>query len=113
MTKGHVRVAPGTGIDARGREIVVTAPLTLRFGPHRNTQLWVRHLVTAWGEVPDGPLPGPNGAIEYTRWVEQLELILVSQDEPTPEGLVLAHLTRTSRDTVDVDTSVRRPLAPA
>jgi hypothetical protein len=113
VTKGHVRVAPGTGIDVQGREIIVTAPLTMRLGPHRNTQPWVRHLVIAWSEVPDGPVPGPNGAVEYTRWVEQPELILVPRDEPTPEGLVLAHLTRTSRATVDVDTSVRRPLAPA
>ena len=113
VTKGRIQVAPGTGIDVQGREIIVTAPLTLRLEPHRNAQHWVRNLVIAWREIPDGPVPGPNGAVEYTRWVEQPELILVSRDEPTPEGLVLAHLTRTSRDTVDVDTSVRRPLGPA
>lgn len=113
VTKGRIRVTPGTGIDVQGREIVVTAPLTLRLGSHGNAQHWVRDLVIAWSEIPDGPMPGPNGAVEYTRWVEQPELILVSRDEPTPEGLVLARLTRTSRDTVDVDTSVRRSLGHA
>lgn len=113
VTKGRIRVTPGMAIDVRGREIVVAAPLTLRLDPHRNNQPWVRDLVIAWSEIADGPVPGPGGAVEYTRWVEQPELALISRDEPTPEGLVLARLTRTRGDAVDVDTSVRRPLGPA
>src|SRR4051794_23629787 len=113
VTKGRIRVAPGTAIDVRGREIVVTAPLTLHLEPHRDDQPWVRDLVIAWSQVPDAPVPGQDGAVEPPRWVEQPELPLVSPDEPAAEGLALARITRTRRDAVDVDTSVRRPLAPA
>lgn len=113
VAKGGIRVTPGTGIDVQGREIIVTAPLTLRLEPRRNAHPWMRDLVIAWSEIPDGPVPGPDGAVEYTRWVEQPELILVSRDEPTPEGLVLAQITWRSHDTVDVDTSVRRHLGSA
>lgn len=43
-TRGHVRVSPGMAIDVLGREIVVTAPLTLRLEVHRNTgQMGRRH----------------------------------------------------------------------
>lgn len=112
-TKGGIQVTPGTGIDLQGREIVVTCPLTMQLELHHNTEHWTRDLVVAWREIPDGPVPGPDGAVHYTRCVEQPELILASPDEPTPEGLVLARLTRTGRDTIEVDTSVRRPIGPA
>ena len=101
------------GIDVLGREIVVTAPLTLRLEPHRNARRWMRDLVIVWHEIPEGPVPGPDGAVEFTRWVEQPELGLVARGRAAPEGLVLARLTRTNRGVVDVDTSVRRPLGPA
>jgi hypothetical protein len=113
VTRGRVRVSPGSGIDALGREIVVAAPLTLRIEPHRNARRWVRDLFIVWHEVPDSPVPGPHGAVVFTRWVEQPELALVARGRERPEGLVLARLTRTNRGVVDVDTSVRRPLRPA
>ena len=113
VTRGRLEVSPGLGIDALGREIVVTAPLTLRLGPHRNARRWVRDLFIVWHESLDCPVPGPDGAVDFTRWVEQPELVLVARGRPAPEGLVLARLTRTNRGAVDVDTSVRRPLSPA
>jgi hypothetical protein len=113
VTRGRVRVSPGMGIDVLGREIVVTAPLTLRLEPHRNGRRWVRDLVIVWHEAPEGPVPGPDGGLDFTRWVETPELVVVGRGRAAPEGLVLARLTRTRRGTVDVDTSVRRPLGPA
>jgi hypothetical protein len=110
VTRGRVRVSPGVGIDVLGREIVVVDPLTLRLGPHRSARRWVRDLVIVWHEVPDRPMPGPDGAVDFTRWVEQPELMLVARGRAAPEGLVLARLTRTNRGGVHVDTSVRRPL---
>jgi hypothetical protein len=111
VTRGRVRVSPGMGIDGQGREIVVTAPLTVRLEPHRNARRWVRDLHIVWHEVPECPVPGPDGAVDFTRWVEQPELVLVARGRAAPDGLVLARLTRPSRGAVEVDTSVRRPLA--
>jgi hypothetical protein len=113
VTRGRVRVSPGTGIDVLGREIVVTAPLILRLEPHRHARRWVRDLVIVWREVPQCPVPGLDGVVEFTRWLEQPEVMLVARGRAEPEGLMLARLTRTSRGAVDVDTSVRRPLGPA
>lgn len=112
VTRGHVRVSPGTAIDVLGREIVVTSPLTLRVEPHRNTGQWVRDVVIGWREVPEGPVLGTGGAVDFTRWVEQPELVLVAPGNAAPEGLVLARITRPSFGAVAVDTSVRRPLGP-
>jgi hypothetical protein len=113
VARGRVRVSPGVGIDLLGREIVVTAPLTIQLAPHRNARRWVRDVVLMWGEIPDGTVAGPDGAVEFTRWVEQPELVLVARGKAAPEGLVLARLTRTHGAAVVVDTSVRRPLGPA
>ena len=113
VTRGRVQVSPGMGIDALGREIVVTAPLNLRLDPHRNARRWVRDLVIVWREVPECPVPSHDGSVDFTRWVEQPELLLVARSRAAPERLVLARLTRTTRGPVDVDTSVRRPLSPA
>lgn len=113
VTRGRVRVSPGMGIDVLGREIAVTAPLALRLEPHQNARRWVRDLVIVWCEVPERPVPGPEGAVDFTRWVEQPELVLVARGRAASEGLVLARLTRTARGAVAVDTSVRRPLGPA
>ncbi len=113
VARGRVRVGPGMGIDGLGREIVVTAPLTLRLEPHRNVRRWVRDVVIVWSEAPEGPVPGPDGAPAFTRWVEQPELVLVARGRAAPEGLVLARLTRANGGPLAVDTSVRRPLGPA
>jgi hypothetical protein len=113
VTRGRVRVSPGMGIDVLGREIVITAPLNLRLEPHRNARRWVRDVVIVWHEVPERPVPGQDGAVDFTRWVEQPEVVLVAQGRAAPEGLVLARLTRTNRGAVAVDASVRRPLGPA
>ena len=113
VTRGRVRVSPGMGIDVLGREIVVTAPLTLRLEPDAKTRRWVRDLVVGWREVPECPVPGPDGVEDFTRWVELPELVLVARGRAAPEGLVLARLTRTGRAPVVVDGSVRRPLGPA
>src|SRR5689334_8005891 len=50
VTRGRLRVSPGTGIDVLGREIVVTAPLSLRLEPHRSGRGWVRDVVLMWRE---------------------------------------------------------------
>ena len=113
VARGRVRVGPGMGIDGLGREIVVTAPMTLRLEPHRNVRRWVRDVVIVWSEAPEGPVPGPDGAHAFTRWVEQPELVLVARGRAAPEGLVLARLTRADGGPLAVDTSVRRPLGPA
>jgi hypothetical protein len=113
VSRGRVRVSPGLGIDVLGREIVVTAPLTHRLEPHRNARRWVRDVVVVWQEVPEAPVPGPDGAVDFTRWVERPELVLAARGKASPEGLVLARLTRTDGGPVAVDTSVRRPLGPA
>jgi hypothetical protein len=111
--RGRVRVGPGMGIDILGREIVVTAPLTLDLEPHRNARRWARDLVIVWGEVPERPLPRPEGTDDFTRWVEQPELSLFARGKAPPEALVLAHLTLAERGGFAADTSVRRPLGPA
>lgn len=111
VSRGRVSVEPGVAIDPCGREIVLTSALSLRLEPHRAGRGWARDLVIAWHESPDSPVPGPDGATEFTRWVEQPELSLVSPGEAAPEALVLARLTRTGRGAVGLDTSVRRPLA--
>ena len=113
VARGRVRVTPGLGIDVLGREIVVTAPLTLRLEAHGNARRWVRDVVIVWREVPERPVPGHDGAVEFTRWVEQPELVLAARGRAAPEGLVLARLTRTDGGKVEVDTSRRRPLGPA
>ncbi len=113
VTRGRVRVGPGMGIDVLGREIVVAAPLTLRLEPHRNARRWVRDVVVMWSEIPERPVPGADGTTEFTRWVEQPELVLVGQGRAALEGLVLARLTRANGGALAVDTSVRRPLGPA
>lgn len=112
VSRGRVRVDPGLAIDVCGREIVLTEPLTLRPEPPRNARSWVRDLVIAWHETPDGPVARPDGGTDFTRWVEQPEVSLVARGKRAPEALVLARLTRTSRGGVAVDTSVRRPLSP-
>ena len=104
-------VSPGTAIDALGREIILTEPLTLRLEPYRNARRWVRDLVIVWREVPESPVPGPDGVVVSTRWLEQPEVMLVARGRAAPEALILARLTRTSRGAVDVDTSVRRLLS--
>lgn len=110
MTGEGVVVSPGVGIDALGREIVVTAPLTLSVGPHRTASRWVRHVVIVWREVPENPVPRADGGVDFTRWVEQPELLLVARHRATPEGLLLARLTRSDDGTIAVDPSVRRHL---
>lgn len=112
VTSGCVRVSPGMGIDVLGREIVVTEPLTLRLEPPRNARRWVRDLVIVWHEALECPMPGPDGADDFTRVVEQPELGLVAVRRAAPEALMLARLTERSRGAFDVDTSVRRPLGP-
>lgn len=113
VTNGHVEVSPGIGIDVHGREIVLTEALTMHLEPHRDAGLWIRELVIVWHETPERPVPGPDGAVDFTRWVEQPELALVAEGEAAAEELMLARLTRTSGGAVDVDTSVRRPFGPA
>jgi hypothetical protein len=112
VTGGRLRVSPGLAIDALGREIILTEPAILRFEPYRNARTWVLDLVVVWREVPESPVPGPDGVVVSTRWLEQPEVMLVAPGEAAPEGLMLARLTRTSRGSVDVDTSVRRLLGP-
>jgi hypothetical protein len=111
--RGRVRVEPGLAIDRCGREIVVTSPLTLRLEPPGQARRWVRDVVIRWHETPAEPVPGPQGATEHTRWVEQPELSLVAAGKGRSEELVLARLSRGPRGAVVVDPSVRRPLAPA
>jgi hypothetical protein len=114
---GSVRVGPGLAIDRCGREIVVTAPLTLRLEPPGKGRQWVRDLVITWHEIPDEPVPRPvvsdEEPVHHTRWVERPVLSLVATGADVDEGLVLARLHRTPRGVVQVDPSVRRPLGPA
>lgn len=113
VSRGRVHVSPGLGIDLLGREIVVPTALTIRLEPRRNAQRWVRDLVIAWHECQADPATSSDGGVQYTRWVEQPQLGLVARGRAASEALALARLTRTSRGAVDVDHSIRRPLAPA
>lgn len=108
-----VSVTPGLALDPCGREIIVTQPLTVSLEPPRQGRRWVRDLVITWHETPDGPVPGPEGAVDHTRWVEQPELALVGAGRGSPESLGLARLSRTPEGVVHVDLSRRRSLAPA
>jgi hypothetical protein len=114
---GSVRVGPGLAIDRCGREIVVTAPLTLRLEPRERGRPWLRELVITWHENPDDPVPGAGVSedepVHHTRWVEQPVLSLVATGADVDDGLVLARLSRTPRGAVQVDPSVRRSLGPA
>ena len=113
VARGRVVVSPGLAIDVCGREVVVAQPVALRLDPHRGARGWVRDLTIEWHETADVPVPDPQGAADFTRWVEQPELSLVAPGTGAAEALVLARLTRTSRGAVEVDTSVRRPLGLA
>jgi len=113
VTSGGVVVSPGVAIDACGREIVVAQPMTVRVQPRRDTRGWVRDLVIEWHETAAGPVPGPEGATAFTRWVEDPQLSLVARGKGPSHALVLARLTRSTRGVVQVDTSMRRPLGPA
>ena len=113
VSRGRVQVSPGLGIDSLGREIVVPTALTIRLEPRRKAQRWVRDLVISWHECQASPVASSAGGDEYTRWVEEPRLDLVARGRGASEALALARLTRTARGTVDVDHSVRRPLAPA
>jgi hypothetical protein len=113
VTRGRVRVSPGLAIDVCGREIVVAQPLSLRLEPRQSVRGWSRDLIIEWHETAESPMPGPEGAIDFTRWVEAPELSLVAPGKEGPEALVLARLTGTTRGALDVDTSVRRPLGLA
>ncbi len=113
VTRGRVQVSPGIGVDVLGREIVVGTPLQLRLEPRREARRWVRELVIVWHECPANPVTSSDGAVDFTRWVEQPELGLVARGRAATEALVLARLTRTARGAVDIDPSPRRPLAPA
>ena len=113
VTRGRVLVSPGLAIDGCGREVVVAQPLALRLEPRRDARPWVRDLVIEWHETPDNPVSGPEGATDFSRWVEEPGLSLVACGKGGSEALVLARLTRTTRGAVDVDTSPRRPLGPA
>ncbi len=113
VTSGGVVVSPGVAIDPCGREIVVPQPMTLPVPPRRNTQGWVRDLVIEWHETADRPVPGHEGATDFTRWVEEPQLSFVARGKGPSQGLVLARLTRSTRGAVQVDTSMRRPLGPA
>ncbi len=112
LSNAQVHVSPGLAIDALGREIVATEPLTLPLEPNQETGPCTQNLLIAWRETPDRPVPGPGGAIEFTRWVEQPELVLISDGETAADGLMLARLTETGDGGVVVDTSVRRRFGP-
>ena len=113
VSKGRVEVSAGWGIDVHGREIVLAAPLGLDLKALPTGEDGRRDLVILWCEVPDGPVPSPDGDPMFVRWLEQPKVMLcVPGDEP-PEALLLARLKRTKRHSIDVDTSVRRPLGPA
>ena len=113
-TPTTVQVAAGWAIDVHGRELVVTEPLSLVVDPEPDDgAYWVRDVVIVWHETPDRPVPAGDGAAQFTRWVEQPELVLVAGGQSPAEGLTLARLTRTGTGAADVDTSVRRPLGPA
>ncbi|GAA2163248.1 hypothetical protein [Pedococcus bigeumensis] len=115
--RGSLRVDPGLAIDPCGREIVVTQPLTVRLAPPQQARRWVRDLVVTWHESPEGLVPalapGSEDTTAHTRWVELPELSLVAAGKAAAEAVVLARLSRTPRGAVEVDASVRRPLAPA
>ena len=113
VKRGQVHVSPGMGIDVLGREIVVTAPMSLPLTPPPEARRWGRDVVIVWREVPEGAVPGHDGTVDFTRWVEQPELQLVARGKAAPEGLVLARVTRGERGGFAVNTSVRRPLRPA
>jgi hypothetical protein len=110
VDKDCVRVGPGLAIDAQGRELVVGAPLCLQLGTTGRRGEY--HLVVTWAESPDRPVPGPDGADVFTRWVERPELSLASPSDPPAESLVLARISFGRRGVVTVDESVRRPLGP-
>ncbi len=112
VTDGDVHVSAGMAIDVDGREIVVTEPLTLPLKPVGAAGPWVGDLVIVWHETPESPVPGPDGALDFARWVEQPELAVVAEGAAAAEELLLARLTLSSDRTIDVDTSVRRPLGP-
>ncbi len=110
VSRGRVVVSPGLAIDACGREIVVAHPLSLRLEPRGKAQGWVRDLVIEWRESADSPVPSPDGASDFARWVEEPELSLVACGMGASEALVLARLASAARGAVGMDTSMRRPL---
>ena len=113
VTRGRVRVSPGMGIDVLGREIVVTAPLIFA-SSRTGTPDDGYETSSSCGTRPlSAQCHGPDGSVDFTRWIEQPELVLVARGRAAREGLVLARLTRTNRGAVSVDTSVRQPLGHA
>ncbi len=109
--RGRIRVDPGLALDALGREIVLVAAVTLPVPPPPpDGRRWVRDLVIGWRELPECPVPRPDGEPVPSRWVEEPEVRLVGRGRSAPEELALARLSRTGRGPVAVEPSVRRPL---
>ena len=106
-----VHVSPGFALDALGREIVVTEQMSLCLDAPGRDRRWVRDLAIAWREVPEDPVPAPDGAVVFSRWIEEPELSSVLPDSATSEKLILARLTwRPRRGEIDIDAMVRHPL---
>lgn len=107
----QVHVSPGFAIDQLGREIIVTERLSLLLDRPDRHRRWIRDLAIAWREVPEDPAPSLDGTVTFSRWIEECELSLVPPDGTTAEQLILARLTWRPRRGIDIDATVRRPLA--
>ncbi|MEP6631579.1 MAG: hypothetical protein ABJA89_14005 [Lapillicoccus sp.] len=115
VTDGDVVVGAGTAMDALGREIVEAEPLRLVLEPvcaGEAGEPWLGELIFTGHEDPESPVPGPDGRVAFTRRVEQPQLAVVAAGAAPAAGLLLARSTRSTDQTVKVDTSVRRPLGP-
>jgi len=110
-----VRVGPGVGIDPRGREIVLVEDVRIDLGTTMLQTDASVHVTATWEQVPDGFAVGGDGGRtqpDFARWIERPCLTLEPPDQPPPQSLSLARLTRMADGTITIDCSTRSVWRP-
>ena len=99
-----VSVAPGTAIDASGRDIVLEDPRTVdlgALGPGAGA-----YIVIAYAEKPTDP-SDETGTLDDTRWTEEPTIEGRAAPAPDPNEVLLAVVARAGQNVQGVDNAVR------
>ena len=99
-----VSVAPGTAIDASGRDIVLEDARAIDLGtlsPGAGA-----YIVIAYAEKPTDP-SDETGTLDHTRWTEEPTIEGRAAPPPGPNEVLLAVVARAGQNVQGVDNSVR------